>query len=177
MPTSLLDQVEVIDWGSTVALLKSTTQELDQFEKDHGVKLPLSYRSFAQRFGAGELAGHYRIAVPSPADNPYSLARYNRDAHGPEEDAIWEGQAPPEVIPRLLFFANTIGGEYFAWDPQDVKDPSESEYAVLWFPRSLGGEIVANSFHEFIEDYCLNQHREDGWVPRLEFAPFSRDAG
>jgi SMI1/KNR4 family protein SUKH-1 len=174
MPRHLLDRVEVVNWGEGVPLLISSGQDLQHFEQASGIKLPSSYKAFATKFGAGELAGYYRIAVPSDVDNDYSLACFNLTSHGTQEEALWDGYASAEVIPHLLFFAATIGGEKYAWNTLDIRDRAHNEYGILFFPKSRQGRVVANSFTDFIEDVCLSQDPEEGESPpRLEFLPFS----
>lgn len=174
MPRKLLDQLRVIDWGDAVPLLKSTTHDLDRFEDESGVKLPHSYREFAQRFGAGELAGYYRLSVPVAVANKYNLSQFNAETHGAPEDAMWEYSAPAEVISRIIFFADTIGGESYAWDPKEIRDTATNEYAIYHFPRAWKYREVAGSFNDFLENVALKQEpRQDGSIPRLEFAPFS----
>jgi hypothetical protein len=173
MPSDIFDRLEVIEPAQYSPLPKPTSNDLDAFEKASGLKLPKSFREFALRFGAGELAGYYRLAVPLPVHNDYDLAHFNQTAHGPEEDDLWEGTASPEVIKRLVFFGATIGGEMYAWDPMEIRDTKSLEYAILYFPQGEQGIEVAGTFSELLENVWLKPKlQEDGWIPELEFCPF-----
>jgi hypothetical protein len=173
MSRDLINRIQVIETAHGSVFPKPGKKELDRFEETSGVKLPRSYRDFAQRFGAGELAGYYRIAVPLNVSSRYDLARFNQAAHGDKAAQPWEGQGPPHVIDRVVFFASTIGGEMYAWDPADSRNARAREYSIYLFPRISEIEQVAGSFRGFIQDVCLKQEpREDGSIPPLEFSPF-----
>jgi len=173
MSTDFYDQLVVIEPAQGRVIPKPTDKDLTAFEKSSGVKLPKSYRAFAIRFGAGELGGYYRIAVPLSTKNDYDLAQFNETAHGPEEDELWDGTAPPEVIKRIVFFGETIGGEMYAWDPGESRDKKKNEYAILYFPRGDKAREVAGTFSDLLQNVWLKKEpREDGSIPSLEFSPF-----
>jgi uncharacterized protein (TIGR02996 family) len=86
------------DW---LALRLSTTtrflpraSDFDRFEADYGVRLPGGYRSFASRFGAGDLGAWFRIAVPS---NPSGAGCY--DLHALNQHSVRD--SPPGWIEEI----------------------------------------------------------------------------
>jgi len=136
--------------------------ELDAFEARRGLKLPASYRSFAQEFGRCELAtdmGVWKITVPAPlADyDDLDLDRMIETMAGVVEmDAEGiPGQGPldRERAPRMVFFAEDVGGDPYGWD---LGEPTEgSEYAI--YARTPTYERVASTFEEFLMVYALGR--------------------
>lgn len=149
-----------------------TETTLARFEAGHSVKLPRSFRDFALRFGAGEIAGFYRIAVPLPIENDYELGQFNRTLHGEPSDRLLEEYGSPEVIERFLFFCATGGGIFFGWNTDELTNATENEYAIYEFPEVPKLKKVATSFHAFIMDYVLKPDKKRKWEPELTFMPF-----
>lgn len=133
---------------------------MDAFEAKRGFKLPNSYRKFAGEFGRCELApatGVWKIAVPALPADMIDLDTLNEsmaevvaiDAEG------CPGQEPGdrERAPRMVFFAEDVGGDYYGWD---LGEPTAgSEYAI--YARTPTYERVASSFEEFLLDYALGK--------------------
>ncbi len=163
-----------IDHPAGKRLPLSDDNVLDQAEGSLGCRLPQSYREFCKVFGAGELGGYYRVAIPLPFEHDFELLRFNVNAHGEEDDCLWEGYFPDDdMIKRVVFFAETIGGEMFAWDTDNLQDSAMNEYAIYFFHRKPRCEVVARSFSEFVASVCLKQREVDGelWPPQ-QFSPF-----
>src|SRR5206468_4063398 len=73
------DRIEIrySRWGKPAP--RPTSEQIDAFEAAYGFKLPPSYRSFLQVFGAGEINSMFRIAAPGgPAH--YNLEAMNDEA-------------------------------------------------------------------------------------------------
>jgi hypothetical protein len=149
MWTTLAKSVKIVEPATYSYLPKPDAAVLDQFEMSHGMKLPETYREFAKLFGAGELGEYYRIAVPLCVADDYGLQEYNQGWQ--KAMKIWEDSVPRESVPRMLFFAGTIGGESYAWDTGDCRDPVSCEHAIYLLPRDGPAVIVAESFLSFVQ--------------------------
>lgn len=146
---------------------------LNQFEKEMDFPLPMSYRDFILQFGPGEIAGEIQIAAPGypnhfdQVDLQRSIHRY-RDF--PEE--LLEKYSEPERALRLLVFAMTTNADMIGWDPEDIRDQGTHECGIYLIPHD-GFEVqhIANSFQEFIDNYCLTlpaptaSHAPTNYVP------------
>jgi SMI1 / KNR4 family (SUKH-1) len=77
----LLKRLQLDGSMSKLAVVDSTT--LDEFESEHGIKLPKSYRTYCQVFGAGEFGSQFKVAVPGYQGiaEAYSLDSLNEMAH------------------------------------------------------------------------------------------------
>ena len=133
--------------------------DLEQFEADFGIRLPESYRTFVLQFGAGELAQEFMIFAPRcQANSDYDMTKFNQQFRRAfdKSKVLQKSYDDPQLIRRLLFFARTIGNDYFGWDPGDGGDKERPEYAVHFLPRLVeNSRTVAGSFREFVEDLCL----------------------
>jgi hypothetical protein len=167
------------DFAETVKVVRPerflpppTDDDLDDFQRRTGFRLPRGYRSFVTRFGPGSIGTYYPIDVPG------------RRGHGPHvdlddfmrfrdkliADGIFDFYDDPERARRLVFFCSTIDIERVGWDPQEVTDAEAPEYAVYLVNRSGGPvERIAGSFREFIMEYCLGDRLPKKSRPRREY--------
>jgi hypothetical protein len=151
---------------------RATRQTLAQAEATIGVRLPASYCRWCEVFGAGELAGYYRIASPMSQQSDFELLQFDARWRGPPEDQLWDGQIESEFLSGMLWFASTIGGESFAWQLREVTDPVANEYRVYYIPRHAPPGACASSFGGWLTEICLTPR--ENWDPRWEFGRFSR---
>jgi hypothetical protein len=144
------------------------TTTVNHLEKLAGLSFPTSYREFLLRLGPGELAGHFHIYAPipegvgGPANDYYDILKENETIRDPEGD--WVTTGDPALVGRLILFASTSGGDWFFWDPADVRDPASHEYGI--YARASDGsgtqvELVASSFATFITGVCLQNGYPD----------------
>jgi hypothetical protein len=152
-----------------------------KFEVATERKLPHSYKAFAKVFGPGEFGGYYWIYIPGDVEYRFDLERCHKRMHDffAKPPAVDEQY---ELRKRLLFFAETIGGENIGWDPVDVTDSRTAEYRIYYVTRLGKAKAVADSFSEFITDICLKNrlHLLFGWKnqeppdwPPQTFEPYS----
>jgi hypothetical protein len=137
-----------------------TDEEFDQFKAKIGLPLPNSYRNFVLEFGPGELAGIFRIAVPNcrvPAFNlDREVAAHKKLFKGTMARLRLKKYDDPEQVQRMIVFSTTYRGESYCWDPEDITDKRGHEYAVYLLTRaSRKPERIADSFGEFVSEYCL----------------------
>jgi len=159
----------------------SSDADLDAFEEHAGIKLPVSYREFAKIFGAcammGGMMGHTEFMFAAPRRKKGPRQRYNlfflaERLHGlVEADTKPIGgkvrASDPAQSLRMVFFCSDGGDGRFGWDPEDVSDAVNHEYAV-YVRYSCGDPYtrLASSFEEFVLSYCtgdqLARWREAG---------------
>lgn len=156
---------------------KPTDAMLDRFEKAHGFELPDDYRGFAKTFGPGELGAYVRIYTPVPKGSNGDLSELVDMVHEGAE-VLSETYGDPKLIERLVPFADTIGGDTIAWDPEAVTDADAHEYAILLLPDdSPKVKRVASDFGEFV-DICLSTRLgkfigAKDYEPVESFVPFA----
>ena len=148
------------------ALDRPTRDELDatmnDYESRSGFRLAFSYREFLHRFGPGELAGYFRISGPipqrlrGPVSDVFDIDLQRAMIEGTED---YQAGVLPTATRRLVLFAETIGSDWLFWDVRDVRDPGRAEYGVYGFSRGSRdrGELVAESFADFITEVCLGR--------------------
>jgi|GEM_PF-1827601 len=131
---------------------KPTADDLDRFEAETGVKLPLSYRTYTQVFGAGAFdldAVFLRVSVP------YCPAAVLDLKESFEINDSWKTN--PDIsdrAKRLVYVANSFSGDLFGWDPED--ETGAPEFGVYCAIRH--GDVVklADDFYGFIA-LCLDR--------------------
>ena len=148
---SVFDQIKTCELFDGKYLPRSTTHSLDSFEAEHSVALPLSYRDFCNRFGPGMLAGFYRFAAPICIPHHYNLEDYNATWHGDPTECLLDNYAPPEITRHFLFFADSAGGDGFAWKLDEPNSRDDNEYNIYCFRSEGTITIVSPSFTELIE--------------------------
>jgi hypothetical protein len=136
---------------------KPTVADLQAFEKEMKVKLPVDYRSFILLFGPGELAGEFFVLSPGYEKTNIDLKHVTLEfRRGLQDRWVRQSFENPEFICSLIFFCRTFHGDRFAWDPQDITDSKQHDYRIHhWLHEAPKTKIVANTFCHFIEDICL----------------------
>lgn len=148
---------------------------LDGFESRYEFRLPDSYRSFVHQFGPGNLFGWFRLFVPFVDDDAKSrslnIDEENEDWRG--KKSFWPDAVDAETLRSVIFFADTGGGDTYVWDTRDVSDAPGFEYRVYEHDHDSYDEleVVADSFEEFIHDFCLKTM----WVKLNEGATVYED--
>jgi SMI1 / KNR4 family (SUKH-1) len=149
----------------------ATDAELDAFEGHAGIPLPRSYREFSKVFGACEV-GHKGIMIASPnlkkkrtnSELTYFADKVHEIIGGIVAEPPGIG-LPPAIDPtqslRMIFFGKDGKSSWFGFDPEDLLDGPDREYAVY---SRYGGDDTpytrrASSFEEFILGYCLDLDR------------------
>src|SRR5262245_37325516 len=135
-------------------LTPELTQALDDFEKSRSVKLPLSYRSYCEVFGAGEFGRQFKIAVPGYKGDAtvYSLEELDQGAHELEYTSYAKDVAQYE---RSIFFCVDILRSHYFFDPAEASDLRNHEYAVYTLFSDFTVKRTADNFWEFVSDFCL----------------------
>lgn len=164
---------------------RASEKDLDACEKALGFRLPLSYRSFVKRFGAGEVVlqggpAEWSIWAPGNPKNRFNSSLEHRNTRRQTmTPANWEGYVPdPTRACRLVYFADSpLSLNEYGWDPEDVADPDRHEcgvYAVnVRYPPPDHLPRVADSFHDFIMGYCLDRYaKEQGYTKTAEWKKF-----
>ncbi len=126
-------------------------------------KLPQSYRNFILVWGPGEFGTCVRITAPGYSDcgDTIDLKLMHSDFEEIRRDeTLWlDGCDDPELFRRLVVFGNNAAtGDKYCWDPADVREPEENEYAIY---ELIHGYLrtpmfVAGSFREFIMQRAID---------------------
>ena len=135
---ALLANLNIITNGDTLNPVNN--EVLETFEKEQGVKLPSSYRSFCNVFGAGQIANLFNIAVPGYSGrSPTYSTKYLSESQIELADQYAELGVDSVQLKRGIFFCLDIIGSNHFFDPEDATNNKKPEYAVYTLFRS--GEI------------------------------------
>jgi hypothetical protein len=157
MNASVFDRISLVEYPDRQYPPKPTPSVLDAFEIANSIKLPESFRQFAQKFGTGELTDHFRIFVPMEGTDDEQVKWGLRAFNNKMRAGGWlDDLKPHEIASRLFFFGSTIGGLAYAWDPGAPRDATRHEYPVYEVRHEISK--VASTFEEFIESYCLDKY-------------------
>lgn len=131
---------------------KPTPDDLNRFEIETGVKLPLSYRSYTHVFGAGVFdldAVSLRVSVPYCPSAMLDLKESFEI-----NDSFKTTPGVSDRAKRLVYVANSFSGDLFGWDPED--ETGAAEFGVYCAIRH--GDVVklADDFYGFIT-LCLDR--------------------
>lgn len=129
---------------------------IETFESEQKIQLPQSYKEFCVLFGAGEFGKEFPIAVPGfPKDKGkrYSLEHLQR--LGKDYQEYQEYSTDPKQHERGVFFSLDITGSFHFFDPNEVTDVANNEYAVYSVFRSFELQRSADNFWDFITQCCL----------------------
>lgn len=157
--------------GSVRYVELPTDATLDKFEQASGLALPATYRQFATTFGAGELAGFYRVYAPLPKryrfqGRPvFDLAAENEWLR----PLLVEYDCPGGPADYWVFCIDG-GGVMYAWN---ALEPSKGEYRIYELVHRDEVRLAAQTFPEFVTHCC----RFDYWQGEEKYAPcwtFSR---
>jgi SMI1 / KNR4 family (SUKH-1) len=162
-----------------------TLANLDAFEIQTGVKLPLSYRDFILVFGPGEFSSALRIAAPGYAHTgtTFDLTIVSQSYRYNPFDLSRSGLSPDDRhrVQNLLYFGLAHGEEWLGWDTRDLRIPTENEYAIYrvdWRRDSIS--FVTNSFRDLVAAFCDDlfapdpDYDEDAMGPQRSFRRVTR---
>jgi len=144
--------------GGNVSPLKPS--KLNRYERTTGVKLPKSYRSYAQVFGPGYLTMpfYFCMCVPDAEAEEFDLEVLNENlkplAERPDSPAIQFG-CDMDQLKRAIFFATDIGTSRYFWDTRDTGKNADNEYGVYVIYRNYKIERLASTFWSFVNDVCI----------------------
>jgi hypothetical protein len=170
----ILRQLEV---GGDGVPYPATESALTTFEKRTGLRLPNSYRSYCRVFGPGLIGHTFRIAVPGYKGS-VSFVSVDQLTDTVVHHTEYKIYAPEsaEQVRRGLFFGADEARTYYFFDAEDVPYRKTYECAVY----ALGGDYVvsrlADSFREFVTQYCLGKKYTKlfpGSALELTFVPCS----
>jgi hypothetical protein len=149
-----------------------TEVTLDKFERDCGLALPATYRSFVTAFGAGELAGFYRVYAPLPKRYRFQgRLVYDLAAENERLRPHLGNYDCPGGPADYWVFCTDGGGVMYAWN---ANEPAKGEYRIYELVHQDEVRVAAETFPEFVTHCCrLDYWREDDKpTPRWEFARF-----
>jgi len=135
-------------------------EDLLLFESATGFKLPESYKNFCQVFGPCALTkpSAFKIATPGPItmNTYYNIIKLNTEY---KSESVAESIRPYcndwERVERACFFATDIGTSDYFWDPAEITDRVNNEYAIYIMNRSCEVTFLARSFESLVIDIWL----------------------
>jgi hypothetical protein len=134
----------------------TTAAHCDEWEAQHQLQLPRSYREFVLYLGAGRLSDEFEISAPGLTSSwarPYFLDAMNSTYHGRDEELPHYVDDPAQFL-RSIFFAMHVTTFGFAWDPLDKSDADPGEVGIYVWDRDrdyFNLVRIAHSFGEFIQ--------------------------
>jgi SMI1 / KNR4 family (SUKH-1) len=146
---------------------KPKVEDLDQFERENGFKLPDDYREYALTFGPGAIGSREWFfatpGFPGKGNDLEDLATSRESwrkcrCDGVKDEALSKQFGmDADRVRRLVPFCNQrLEGEGFAWDTSDVTDPDRHEYGIYHHTDCYSPiKRVASTFREFVRDYAL----------------------
>lgn len=154
---------------------KPTPAQLDEYERRVGRKLPKSYRAFITVFGPGSFSSMLQIAAPGyryldstcDIDIANESYTYNKDDMSIPGIAIEDNSR----LSRLWFFGIEGCRNYLGWDPDDIRNVSESEYGIYRVVSACDVKLVATTFRQLVEDTCTVLFAEDETYDEDELGP------
>jgi hypothetical protein len=164
-------QVRGVNWPDRIYPPRTTIADLDAAEAELGVRLPASYRAFAEAFGLGGwLVGIVVIPpltrpswrAPEPNGWPLSVLEWARCDKarmiGPFDiEPNGDRQRPR----RLIVFAEDSGYHTFAFDPLEITDTDHQEYRIYDVTRDRRLHADAESFHEWLVQTSRRYFQKD----------------
>ncbi len=140
-----------------VELRTSSDADLDAYEAARGVKLPQSYREFANTFGRCEVGNTNRFQFAAPGHDDGSGSFVDLASLDAEMGKNAKADRDP-IRHSVLFFASDEGGDTYGWNLPEVTDAVRNEYAVyLRTDSNVPYRKVAPSFDEFVLVHCFGE--------------------
>lgn len=128
---------------------------LNGFESKRGLKLPNSYRSYCMVFGAGIFSDAVKIATPGYKGQVHVCQIEQLEEMGHEGLEYEEYSPNPEQHKRAIFFAFDMFRSYHFFDPAEITDRANNEYAIYTLFDSWEVKRIADNFWMFVTDVCL----------------------
>ncbi len=164
-------------YGKAFAAVKDA--DLDKAEKAIGSKLPESYREYAKLFGYGEHGKYFRIYVPLGSKYPNADLTGHTLSYRKDCAELADKKKDKEFYLRMIPFADTSGGDIFAFDPAEAKGKDAPDYAVYVIIHGRDKiEKLSPDFKTFFTDVVYGTGLEkvlknkEKLVVLKEFQPF-----
>ena len=158
----LLKGIEVDTQAYGSKLRPVAPKHLDAYEKRIGLKLPRSYRSFCEVFGPGEFAEQFKVAVPGYRGSAKAFSVEDLDSCARDGDEFKIYSKNPEQHARGIYFCIDLAGTSHFFDPAEVTDARNHEYAVWTVSRYYDRlRRRADKFWQFVTEFYLGpKHRQ-----------------
>jgi hypothetical protein len=135
------------DW---IRVPRPSDAELDRVEAQLGSRLPRSYREFLKRFGPGELAHRLRLTPISVTNRP----NFTLVEETVENRTFFSTRKAKnkDWLERVVYYGCNAGGDFYAWDPNELVNSTDGECPVYWLPchDEDDPQAQAGSFFEFV---------------------------
>jgi hypothetical protein len=132
----------------------------------------VTFREWGKVYGAGELAGFFRIAAPMDVPHTFNLVDYNRAMKEGEDGSLWRTRLGASLFDSAIFFAETIGGEVYFWDHRGEVSTDSGDFPIYYSPRHNQPEKCADTYMDWILKVCLSPAMDEEGESRWYFRRF-----
>lgn len=153
----LFSELEIIDEDSEVL----TEEELQEFENDKDVVLPLEYKIFCQVFGTGLFGDFVFVAAPSNEFYKFSEVAVNGIRNElkffPSRDLSRDKALEDLLDSAFVFGGDSVWGNLGFWDLRTYSELDQS-YDIYWIGADLMDEdacLIGRNFFDFVQGFCL----------------------
>lgn len=179
---TVLQQLDIVNGEAGLQTVDSAS--LDAAEVHFQFKLPESYRSYCSNIGVGSFGrGDFNIAAPGyrGETETYALEFLTKSQRELAEQ-FGDLDLDPSQISRGIFFATDMSGSIHFFDPEDVSDRTNHEYAEFTLYRNHEIERTFDNFYDFVTVGCLGEQRnyllacedDDDETPQQNFQPMTK---
>ena len=104
--------------------------------------------------------------------NRFNLVDYNKVKKEGEQGDYWRDRIGDRLFDTAVFFAGTIGGDYYCWDESVEPLDNDLEFPIYYIPRDGNPKYCAASFVDWIVKVCLAPAEDEEGKPRWYFRRF-----
>ncbi|MGL4758548.1 MAG: SMI1/KNR4 family protein [Patescibacteria group bacterium] len=157
---SLLNQLEIIQtsYGNEFWSL----DQLNKFEDETGIILPIGYKEYCQVFGSGGFGDFVGIYCPSLDFSNALLASIKNEIlnfSDPQYEKMMDKESLINLLDHGLVFAGESCGISIFWDLRSY-DESDQSYDIYWISGDcFDGDIykIGRDLYEFVTEFCLGE--------------------
>ena len=170
---SLFNQLEIIQtpYGEEFWSL----EELNTFEDETGIILPVGYKEYCQVFGSGGFGDFVGIYCPNLNFSNVLLASIKNeilDFHDSQYEKMMDKESLINLLDNGLVFAGESCGISIFWDLRSYGELDKS-YDIYWISGDcFSGDIynIGRDFYEFVTEFCLGEQSYK-ILPKKEWRP------
>ncbi len=135
-----------------------TSRQLDEAERELGIRFPESYRTFCSELGPGEWREDIQIGAPFESDHEGNLFRMVEV--GRQVISALRGKIPDRFdVSNTIGFATSQIRLTFHWKLDEKKG---DEYAIYFVDGEAPAvKKIADTFEEFILETCMGDRLSD----------------
>jgi hypothetical protein len=155
---SLLNQLEIIQtpYGEEFWSL----EELNKFEDERGIILPVGYKEYCQVFGSGGFGDFVGIYCPNLEFSNALLPSIKNEiitSSDPQYEKMMDKESLINLLDNGFVFGREPCGIAIFWDLRSY-DESDKSYDIYWISGDcFDGNIykIGRDLYEFVTEFCL----------------------